>query len=254
MSPFSLHEQSLHQKELTRQIFETNLIATEDSRLVALEICARERRRHRNDLARASQREEELKQNLDDSISKMEKLKEQSLTLTREKEATIEEGVRLRDELKEKDSLNKGLMDRLVQEANSHKETILQHEVSSRSSLPLDSSFHSEMKKLASTVSLSSTRRRRKQDQTNSLTSFASKPTSSLLKFYHCKQRINHSKRSSMISALRKTNCRFFITLPSLLDFSVSLSLRLSSINKPPTIRLSAPAMVKWRTRVAFSK
>jgi DNA repair exonuclease SbcCD ATPase subunit len=129
-SPFSLTSQTLQQRELTINTYQNNLIETEDSRLVVLETSARELRRRRSELLKANEREEQLKQKIDDSNYEIDGLREQIVSLEREKDEVIKTESELRQELKEKDSLNKGLMDRLVEEANAHKETILQHEVS----------------------------------------------------------------------------------------------------------------------------
>jgi chromosome segregation ATPase len=125
-----IHSQTLQQRELTINTYQNNLIETEDSRLVVLETSARELRRRRSELLKANEREEQLKQKIDDSNYEIDGLREQIVSLEREKDEVIKTESELRQELKEKDSLNKGLMDRLVEEANAHKETILQHEVS----------------------------------------------------------------------------------------------------------------------------
>ena len=132
-----------------------DLIATEDSRLLALERHARELRRRRRELQIEKQKQEAIKQELEEKRYGLEELVEQKKELENEKEAMRSEILKLKQDMKEKETLNKGLVEKLVEESNAHKETILQHQVSPFLLCFFRSSYHDRgMKKLDSLLFL----------------------------------------------------------------------------------------------------
>jgi ATP-dependent 26S proteasome regulatory subunit len=73
---------------------------------------------------------DEIKQELEETNYSLEDLTEQKKGLENENENLKNEIDKLKEDLKEKETLNKGLVEKLVEESNAHKETILKHQVS----------------------------------------------------------------------------------------------------------------------------
>jgi hypothetical protein len=116
------------------------------------------------------QKNEEMKQELEETKYGLEDLTEQKSGLEQEKEALKNEILKLQEDLKNKETLNKGLVEKLVEESNAHKETILQHQVSPP--LPpaplVGLTCHGRgMKKLDSLLFLNMNTKIHRQDQTS---------------------------------------------------------------------------------------
>lgn len=117
------------ENQLLAQQSVSDLIETENSRLMVMEKHARELRRHKKDLLNSQNVEEELKQKIADINYELEESKEQNAALEKEKDEQRNEVMRLKEDLKNKETLTKGLVDSLLKETNAHQATILQHQV-----------------------------------------------------------------------------------------------------------------------------